>query len=232
MNSKNKIVLITGASRGIGKATARKFAAENYRVICSTRGAAIPEFETIRADVSVEEDIIAMFAQLAKIAGKIDVLINNAAISSATAKVEELKFSELDMMFRANCYSAFLCSREATLLMKESGGSIINVSSEAAKFGGNNMAHYAASKAAINALTIAHAREVAKYNIKVNAVSPGIIDSGIHDNLTPQRLEAMKSTLPLARFGKPEEVAVVIFWLADCAPAYVTGSVISVAGGR
>lgn len=216
-----KTVLITGASKGIGLATAKKFEAEGYDVIVNYNKTTISGFKRIQADISSEEDIIKMFSQIQKL----DVLVNNAGISAADIQVEHMQFAELDQMFKTNTYSAFLCSREAIKLMKKSGGSIVNVTSEAAKFGGNNMANYSASKAAVNTLTVALAREVAKYNIRVNAVSPAIIDTGIHPS-------DKSATIPMGRMGTPQEVADAIFYLASDSASYISGAILPVTGAR
>ena len=216
-----KVALITGASRGIGLASARKFASEGYDVICSYSKTPIEEFKSIRANLVSETDIINLFSSIPKL----DVLVNCAGIHGQKSKLEDLSFNQIDEVFKNNTYSVFLCCREAVKLMKESGGTIVNISSEAAKFGGVNMSAYAASKAAINTLTVALAREVAEYKIRVNAVSPGIIDTGIHDT-------AKASTIPLGRMGTTQEVADTIFYLASDSASYVSGAILSVAGAR
>ncbi len=240
-----KTAIITGASRGIGAATAKLLAARNYAVVLNYNnseekagkvladiikhgGKAI----AVRADVGVEKDILRLFETARKEFGNISALVNNAAISPACS-VEKIDYAMLDWVFRTNVYGVFIACREAVKYMKENGGgAIVNVSSEAARFGGSQMAHYAASKAAVNTFTVGFAREAAAHNIRVNVVSPGIIDTDVHANATPERLEAIKSSLPMGRMGKAEEVAETITWLLSDAASYVSGSLISIAGAR
>ncbi len=241
----NKVVLITGASKGIGMAAAILFAEKGFDVVVNYNNSKKQADEVvaqikalgrnsvaIKADVSNEAEIIKMFQETEKELGKISVLVNNAAISAATTQVENITFNELDKMFKTNCYSGFLCGREAIKHMKEAGGCIINVTSEAAKFGGNNMAHYAASKAAVNTFTASLAREVAKYNIRVNAVSPGVVDTDAQANINEDRRNSLLNSLPMGRMAKPEEVADVIYYLASDKSSYISGSIVSVNGGR
>lgn len=241
----SKVVLITGASRGIGKATALLFAekgydvAVNYNKNSKKADEVVAEIKklgrkaiAIKADISNEDDIIKMFKDVEEHIGKVTALVNNGGISAATTSVENITFTELDNMFKTNCYSAFICSREAIKQMKDKGGSIINITSEAGKFGGNNMAHYAAAKAAANTFTIALARETAKYNIRVNAVSPGVVDTDAQAGITEERKKSLFASLPLGRMAKPEEVAKTVFFLASDDASYISGAVISVTGGR
>jgi NAD(P)-dependent dehydrogenase (short-subunit alcohol dehydrogenase family) len=240
-----KIVLITGASRGIGKATALLFAqngfdvAVNYKKNGKLAEEVVSEIKklgrkaiAIKADIANEEDVIKMFSDCEAHLGKVSALVNNGGIAAATANVENITFQELDNMFKTNCYSAFLCSREAIKQMKSSGGAIINISSEAGKFGGNNMTHYAAAKAAVNTFTVGLAREVAKYNIRVNAVSPGVVDTDAQANISEERRSSLYASLPMGRMAKPEEVAETIYFLASDKSSYISGSIISVTGGR
>ena len=240
-----KIVLITGASRGIGRATALLFAQNGYDVAVNYKknGKLAEEVVSeikklgrkaiaIKADIANEEDVIKMFSDCEAHLGKVSALVNNGGIAAATANVENITFQELDNMFKTNCYSAFLCSREAIKQMKSSGGAIINISSEAGKFGGNNMTHYASAKAAVNTFTVGLAREVAKYNIRVNAVSPGIVDTDAQANISEERRSSLYASLPMGRMAKPEEVAETIYFLASDKSSYISGSIISVTGGR
>ena len=241
----SKVVLITGASKGIGRATAILFAQKGFDVVVNYNNNKKQADEVvaqikalgrksiaIKADVSNEAEIMKMFQEAEKALGKISVLVNNAAISTATTQVENITFKELDEMFKTNAYSAFLCSREAIKQMKDAGGSIINITSEAAKFGGNNMAHYAASKAAVSTFTVSLSREVAKYNIRVNAVSPGVVDTDAQDNISEERRKSLISSLPMGRMASVDEVAKTIYFLASEDSSYVSGSIISVTGGR
>ncbi len=245
MSEAKKVALITGASRGIGRATAVLFAkngydvAVNYNESSSKAEEVVAEIKNlgsnaiaVKADIGDEKSIIKMFSEVEQKLGAISVLVNNGGISAATTQVENITFDELDKMFRTNCYSAFLCSREAIKMMKQKGGAIINVTSEAGKFGGNNMSHYAAAKAAVNTFTTGLAREVAKYNIRVNAVSPGVVDTDAQKDITEERRKFLNSSLPMGRMASPEEIAQTIYWLATDHAGYVSGSVISVAGAR
>jgi NAD(P)-dependent dehydrogenase (short-subunit alcohol dehydrogenase family) len=136
-------------------------------------------------------------------------------------------------VFATNVFGSFLCSREAVKRMKENGGgNIVNVSSEAARFGGTNLAHYAASKAAINTFTIGFAREVAPYNIRVNAISPGVIDTEMHASSAPDRLANLMNSLPMKRMGNTHEVAELIYWLLSDTASYISGAMIPVTGAR
>jgi NAD(P)-dependent dehydrogenase (short-subunit alcohol dehydrogenase family) len=139
----------------------------------------------------------------------------------------------VESVFRVNVIGVFATCREAVKRMKPAKkGAIVNISSEAGRFGGNKMAHYAASKAALNMFTVAFAREVAGYGIRVNAVSPGVIETDAHSAATPERLAGLKASLPMGRMGAPGEVAETIAWLLSDAASYVSGSLLTVAGAR
>lgn len=238
----NKIAIVTGASRGIGAATAKLLGGKGYAV-CANFLSNSAEAETIansvikkggraitiQADISQEADVLAMFERVDTEFGPVTALVNNAGISGGRQTVEEITLEKLQLVFSVNVFGVFMCAREALKRMKRLGeGSIVNVTSEAGQFGGNNLAHYAASKSAINAFTIGLAREVAPYNIRVNAVSPGVIDTGVHN----ERLIALKNSLPMGRMGLPDEVAETILWLLSKESSYVSGTIVSVAGGR
>lgn len=180
-----------------------------------------------------EKDILHLFKTVDKKLGPVSALVNNAGTSESVGLVENINLEKLQKTFAVNVYATFLCCREAILRMKEnSGGSIVNISSEAAKFGGNQLTHYAASKAAINTLTIGLAREVAAYKIRVNAVSPGVIDTDAHKNISSERLEYLQKTLPLGRMGSVTEVAQTVVWLLSEQASYISGSILSIAGAR
>jgi NAD(P)-dependent dehydrogenase (short-subunit alcohol dehydrogenase family) len=238
-----KIALVTGASRGIGQATAEMLASEGYAVclnyfenqqkaeriasdIVRSGGTAF----AFQADLGKEADIIRMFDQIDQTLGPISVLVNNAAIiqSNGTGMVEDISWNELDAVFKVNVFGVFIACREAINRMKNNGGgAIVNISSEAAKFGGNRMTAYASSKAAVNTMTIGIAREVAPYKIRVNSVSPGVINTNDQE-ATKERL----ATIPLGRLGKPSEVAELILWLLSDKASYVSGATFSVNGAR
>ncbi len=240
------IVLVTGASRGIGAETAKVLNEAGYFVcvhyyqnaslaqnvveyILKTGGSA----DATQADISKEVEIVELFERIDKQYGPISALVNNAGSNGGFLVSEEISINNLLPVFSLNVFGVFICIREAVKRMKKIGrGSIVNVSSEAARFGGHNLTHYAASKAAINAATIGFARELAPYNIRVNAVSPGIIDTDAQKNISNERRKTLEKSLPFKRMGKPEEVAKTIAWLLSDDASYVSGSVISVSGAR
>ncbi len=240
-----KTVLITGASRGIGAATAHLLAAKGHMVVVNynkTKGDAEKVAQTIigkggnaialQADMGDEASILAMFKAIDSKYGPLAALVNNAAVNPS-GKVDEIAQSEIEILFRVNVQGVFIACREAVIRMKKSGGgAIVNISSEAARFGGNAMSHYAASKAAVNTYSIGLAREVAAHKIRVNVVSPGIIDTDAHKTASPEALAARKASIPMGRMGKPEEVAAAVAWLLSEESSYVSGSVLSVSGAR
>lgn len=249
MTSK-KIVVITGASRGIGAATALLFAKNNYAVcvnylnnadaanevvgkIKSMGGTAI----AVQADVNKESEIHKLFEVVTEQLGVIDVLVNNAGILKPQAKLIELTEERVKEVLTSNVMSYFLCSKYAIQHMSSefggTGGSIINVSSAASRTGSpNEYIDYAASKGAIDTLTVGLAKEVAANGIRVNCVRPGLIYTDIHaDGGEPDRVNRLKEKLPMKRGGKPEEVAEAIYWLASDKASYATGNFIDLAGG-
>tara|TARA_Y100001956_G_scaffold80802_1_gene96742 strand:- start:2323 stop:3075 length:753 start_codon:yes stop_codon:yes gene_type:complete len=249
MTSK-KIVVITGASRGIGAATALLFAKNNYAVcvnylnnadaanevvgkIKSMGGTAI----AVQADVNKESEVQKLFEVVTEQLGVIDVLVNNAGILKPQAKLIELTEERVKEVLTSNVMSYFLCSKFAIRHMSTefggTGGSIINVSSAASRTGSpNEYIDYAASKGAIDTLTVGLAKEVAANGIRVNCVRPGLIYTDIHaDGGEPDRVNRLKEKLPMKRGGKPEEVAEAIYWLASDKASYATGNFIDLAGG-
>jgi NAD(P)-dependent dehydrogenase (short-subunit alcohol dehydrogenase family) len=244
-------VVITGASRGIGAATAllaaeRGFAvavnyatgeteaAEVVRKIQSAGGQAA----AIQADLAREEEIVGLFTQSDRQLGPLRGLVNNAGVTGGFARVEEVTSAMLERLFAVNVTGAILCAREAVKRMSTKsgggGGAIVNISSLAARTGSaGEWVHYAATKGAIDTFTLGLAREVAKEGIRVNAVAPGLVETGIHAaNGEPGRLQRLNPTIPMARPGKPEEIAEAVVWLLSSASSYVTGSILEVGGGR
>jgi NAD(P)-dependent dehydrogenase (short-subunit alcohol dehydrogenase family) len=250
-SSSRKVLLVTGGSRGIGAATARLAAEQGYAVCISylsnasaaaevvnslmARGATAVAF---RADVAVEQDVIRLFQQVDSTLGHLTALVNNAGILEPQARVEDLDSERIGRVFATNVVGSFICAREAVRRMSTrhggSGGAIVNVSSRAARLGSpGEYVDYAASKAAVETLTIGLAREVAAEGIRVNAVAPGIIYTDIHARGgEPARVDRLKETIPMQRGGSAEEVARAVLWLLSDEASYTTGSTIDVAGGR
>jgi NAD(P)-dependent dehydrogenase (short-subunit alcohol dehydrogenase family) len=246
-----KVLLVTGGGRGIGAATSRLAAERGYAVcvnfrsngaaaeavaasITATRGAAL----AVGADVASEPDVIRLFETVDARLGPITALVNNAGILERQTRVEHIDAARIDRIFATNVRGAFLCAREAVRRMSTAhggtGGAIVNVSSRAAQLGApGEYVDYAASKAALDTLTIGLAREVAGEGIRVNAVRAGIIDTDIHaDGGDPNRVDRLGPTLPMRRGGEAIEVARAILWLLSEDASYSTGTFIDVSGGR
>jgi NAD(P)-dependent dehydrogenase (short-subunit alcohol dehydrogenase family) len=247
----NKTILITGASRGIGAACARLAAERGWRVGINYRSgheAALQVVRTIeeaggsafavQADVSQEEDVLRMFAEVDARCGRLDALVNNAGILARQMRVEQMDAARITRILATNVTGSFLCAREAVLRMSSrrggSGGAIVNVSSRAAVLGSaGEYVDYAASKAALDALTIGLAKEVAGEGIRVNGVRPGLIDTEMHaSGGEPGRIARLQGSVPMGRGGEAEEVARAVLWLASDEASYTTGSFIDVSGGR
>ena len=246
-----KVMLVTGASRGIGAATARLAAARGYAVCVNylrQRDAAEAVVAAIAraggralaagADVASDADVARMFDAAEKALGPVTALVNNAGILERQMRLEDMDLARLNRVLAANLTGTFLCSREAVRRMSTrrggAGGAIVNVSSMAARLGApGEYVDYAAAKGAVDALTVGLAKEVAGDGIRVNAVRPGLIYTDIHaSGGEPGRIERLKDSVPLKRGGQPEEVARAILWLASEEASYVTGSFIDVSGGR
>ncbi|MCG8905807.1 MULTISPECIES: SDR family oxidoreductase [Pseudomonas] len=246
-----KIMLITGASRGIGAATAllaaeRGFAvAINYRrereaaeALAAQITAAGGKARAFAADVAIEGDVLRLFREVDEAFGRLDVLVNNAGILERQMRLEDMDVARLQRVFAVNVTGTFLCCREAVKRMARkqggNGGSIVNVSSMASRLGSpNEYVDYAAAKGAVDSLTIGLAKEVAVEGIRVNAVRPGLIRTDIHaSGGEPGRVERLQSAIPLGRGGEAEEVARAILFLASDDSSYSTGSFVDVSGGR
>lgn len=243
-----KIALITGSSRGIGAATARRFAKAGFAVCINykkDRLAAESILEevlqlgsqgiAVQADVSKSEEVNQLFSQMdTRLPGKLRVLVNNAGILKKQSRVVDMNASRIQEVLTTNILSAFLCSQQAILRMSaEQGGAIVNVSSAASRLGSaNEYVDYAASKGAIDSLTIGLSKEVAAEGIRVNGVRPGFINTEMHaSGGEANRIDRVKPTIPLKRGGQTEEVADAIFWLASEESAFVTGALLDIAGG-
>ncbi|TPL94552.1 SDR family oxidoreductase [Mesorhizobium sp. B2-3-11] len=251
MSATQKVLLVTGGSRGIGAAICRLGAKAGYRVAvnyASSKAAAdalVAEIKAgggeavaVRGDVGKETDIVAMFGAVDHAFGRLDAFVNNAGIVDVKARVDEMDVSRLERMMRINVVGSFLCAREAVKRMSTrhggSGGSIVNISSAAATLGSpGEYVDYAASKGAIDTFTIGLAREVAMEGIRVNAVRPGIIDTDIHaSGGQPDRIEQFRDLLPMKRAGTADEVAGAVLYLFSDAASYTTGAILNVSGGR
>ena len=247
----SKVGLSTGASRGIGRATARLLGARGWTVgvnyqhnepaadeTAAEVGRAGGRARVLRGDVANEADVIAMFDALESAYGRIDALVNNAGIVAPSMAIADMSAERLKRMFDVNVYGAFLCAREAARRMSKDrggdGGSIVNVSSAAARLGSpNEYVDYASSKGAIDTMTIGLAKELGPQGIRVNAVRPGLIDTEIHaSGGRPERAAVLGAQTPLGRPGAADEVAEAIVWLLSDAASYVAGALIDVSGGR
>lgn len=247
----SKVMLITGASRGIGAATARLAAAQGYALCLNyhqRQDAAqqlVEELQNagtsaiaVAADVSDDAQVAKLFASIDAEFGRLDVLVNNAGMLERQMRLDEMDAARLMRVFAVNVTGSFLCAREAVKRMSTryggNGGAIINVSSIAAKLGApNEYIDYAAAKGAIDSMTLGLAKEVAAEGIRVNAVRPGVIRTEIHaSGGEPGRVERVKASVPMGRGGEAEEVAEAILWLASEKASYTSGALLDVSGGR
>lgn len=245
------VILITGASRGIGAATALLAAERGYAVAVNYRTGSSAAAEVVariasrggralavRADVAVEADVVGMFAATTRQLGPVSALVNNAGILEQQMPLESMSAERIARVLLTNVLGSMLCAREAVKHMSTrrggAGGAIVNVSSRAAQLGSpNEYIDYAASKAALDTLTIGLAKEAAADGIRVNAVRPGLIHTDMHaSGGEPGRIARLQHSVPLQRGGEVHEVAHAVLWLLSTEASYVTGALLDVAGGR
>lgn len=248
--SNKNIILVTGGSRGIGAAICLQAAQKGYMVCVnfrSNQAAAHKVVEqiiveggaahAIQADVAVESDIVEMFKKIDSLEGKLTALVNNAGILDTQMQVAEMSADRINRILTTNVTGSFICAREAIKRMSNSkggnGGAIVNISSVASRTGSpNEYIDYAASKGAIDSMTIGLAKELASEGIRVNCVRPGLIHTEIHaSGGEADRIERLKEKIPLQRGGLPNEIASAVIWLLSPEAAYTTGALLDVTGG-
>lgn len=240
-------VIVTGGSRGIGAAICRRLAADGYAVAVNYAASAalaeavVAEIEAaggraacFPGDVSVEADVLRLFADAAAQLGPLYGLVNNAGILGGSSRLQDLAAGDLARVLAVNVAGSMLCAREAVRALSTrrggSGGAIVNMASVASRLGGpGELVHYATTKGAIDTFTLGLAREVAEEGIRVNAVAPGLIDTEMN---SPERQARIVPNIPIKRVGTAAEVAEAVAWLLDPAASYVTGTIVTVSGGR
>jgi NAD(P)-dependent dehydrogenase (short-subunit alcohol dehydrogenase family) len=242
-----RLVIVTGGSRGLGAAICRKLAALGYPVAVNYASNAAAAEAVVRAitaaggraqafpgDVSREDAAVRLFEQAEQALGPLGGLVNNAGITGGNFRVDQATTEALNRTFAVNVVASFICAREAVRRLSTrhggSGGTIVNLSSAASRIGGaGEFVHYAASKGAIDTFTVGLAREVGEEGIRVNAVQPGLIETEMNP---PERLARLVPNVPMRRAGTADEVAEAVAWLMSPAASYVTGSILTVSGGR
>jgi NAD(P)-dependent dehydrogenase (short-subunit alcohol dehydrogenase family) len=246
---RDKVLVVTGGSRGIGAAVASLAGGHGYAVAVayqSAEGQAADIVETIaqaggtaaafQVDVANPDSVERLFIAVEQTLGKPSALVNSAGSTGGAGPILDLTPPMLQSIVATNLLGTIYCTQAAASRMARSsggsGGAIVNLSSEAARFGGNRLAAYAAAKAGVNTFTVAVARELAAEGIRVNAVSPGVIATDQHAGNDPQRTVNLLASIPLGRMGTAAEVAQAILWLLSDEAGYVTGSVLSIHGGR
>jgi NAD(P)-dependent dehydrogenase (short-subunit alcohol dehydrogenase family) len=244
-------LIVTGGGRGIGAAISRLAAARGYSVAVnyhsnnSSADALVREIRSsggqaaaIQADIGNEGDILRLFESSDRTLGPLSALVNNAALTGGFARVDSVDASMLERLMAVNVSGAILCAREAVRRLSTKhggrGGAIVNISSRAAQLGSpGEWVHYAMTKGAIDTLTVGLAREVASESIRVNAVAPGLVDTGLHAAAgEPGRVARLIPAVPMGRPGTPEEIAEGVLWLLSPAASFVTGSILAMGGGR
>lgn len=245
------LILITGGSRGIGAATARLAAAQGYDVAISfvsdqaaahaiaadVRGAGRRSL-AVRADSADPDQVAQLFAAIDREFGRIDVLVNNAAVLAQQSRLEDLGFERMQRIFAVNAIGPILCAQQAAKRMSYRhngrGGSVVNISSASARLGSpGEYVDYAASKGALETFTTGFAKEVAREGIRVNCIRPGHIYTEMHaSGGEPGRVDRVKDSIPMGRGGHAEEVARAILWLAGAEASFVTGTFLDVTGGK
>jgi len=245
------VLVVTGGGRGIGAATARLAAKRGYAVCVNylndrtSAEAVVHEIRgaegraiAVAGDVAAEEDVLNLFRESDRSLGPLTALVNNAGIVATRARVDAIGAERLQRMMAVNVVGAFLCAREAIRRMSKKhggkGGAIVNVSSGAARLGSpGEWVDYAASKGAIDTMTLGLSKELADDGIRVNCVRPGFVNTGIHSGAgEPNRIERFRDSIPMKRGGEPDEVARAILWLLSDEASYSTGAILDVTGGR
>ncbi|MER5515471.1 SDR family oxidoreductase [Streptomyces sp. NPDC002763] len=242
------VTVVTGGSRGIGAAVCLRLAADGHDVVIGyvrDAGAAEAVAEGVRqdgarcvvvaVDTAVEADVERLFDTAERELGAVTGLVNNAAVTGPLGRLTDVDSADLRRVVEVNLLGTLLCSRRAARLMAQRGnGAIVNVSSAAATLGSpGEYVHYAATKAAVDALTVGLAKELGPDGVRVNAVAPGVVDTEMHAAMgDPGRAQRMGSAVPLGRPGRPEEIAAAIAWLLSPEASYTTGAVLRVSGGR
>jgi len=241
---KGKTALVTGASRGIGRAIALELANNGANIAVNYAGSeekaqgVVEEIEQLgvkavklQADVSIESDVKSMIKEVIGQFGSLDILVNNAGITKDNLLMR-MKVDEFDQVINTNLKGAFICTKTVTRqMMKQKAGRIINVASIVGVSGNPGQANYVAAKAGVIGLTKSTAKELASRNILVNAVAPGFISTDMTDALTDEQRKGMLDLIPLARLGKPEDVAKTVRFLASEDAGYITGQTIHIDGG-
>ncbi|GAA1431634.1 SDR family oxidoreductase [Streptomyces thermospinosisporus] len=245
---KRLVTVVTGGSRGIGAATCRRLAAEGHdvavgyvrdpdaaeKVVVEARAAGVRAV-AVQGDTSVEADVDRLFEVAESRLGPVTGLVNNAAVTGPLGRLADVDTGTLRRVVDVNLVGTLLCARRAAQLMTPRGsGVIVNISSGAATLGSpGEYVHYAATKAAVDALTVGLAKELGPEGIRVNAVAPGVVDTEMHAAMgAPHRARKIGATVPLRRAGRADEIAAAVAWLMSPEASYTTGAVLRVAGGR